>query len=214
MRASFLSQDRSDIGEAVKSLAQGMAKPTVAYQEDLKRLGRYLVGVPHLVLCYVQQSAPLVLSVNVDSDHAADKMTRKSTTGMTIVFGDHLLKSTSNLQSSIGLNVAEAEFYALCHGGAHGLGMKSFFADLGVKTALDLCSDSNSAGAFASRKGLGKQRHVQTRYLWIQERVACRHFRVKKIRTEKNTSDMLTKSVGLSRKILQTCLRNQLDYRR
>ena len=102
-----------------------------------------------------------------------------------------------NLQSSIGLNVAEAEFYALCHGGAHGLGMKSFFADLGVTTSVDLCSDSSSAGSFASRKGLGRQRHVQTRYLWIQERVACKHFRVKKIRTERNTADMLTKSVGL-----------------
>ena len=196
MRASFLSQDRADIGESVKSLAQGMAKPTRAYYEDLKRLGRYLLSLPHLALVYKQQRAPSVLTVNVDSDHAADKMTRKSTTGMTIVFGKHLLKSSSNLQSSIGLNVAEAEFYALRHGGAHSLGMQSFFRDLGIKTDLEICSDSSSAGSFSSRRGLGKQRHVQTRYLWIQERVSCRHFRIKKIRTENNTSDILTKSSG------------------
>ena len=98
-----------------------------------------------------------------------------------------------NLQSSIGLNVAEAEFYALCHGGAHGLGMKSFFADLGVTTSVDLCSDSSSAGSFASRKGLGRQRHVQTRYLWIQERVACKDVSLGKALGTENPADLLTK---------------------
>ena len=42
MRAAYLSQDRLDIGHAVKNLARGMVSPTEAKLADLKRLIRYL----------------------------------------------------------------------------------------------------------------------------------------------------------------------------
>ena len=55
-------------------------------------------------------------------------------------------------------------------------------------------SDSNAAKAFASRQGLGKQRHVQTRYLWIQHQVAVGAIIIIiKIKTDHNVSDILTK---------------------
>ena len=100
------------------------------------------------------------IRTSVDSDYAADRSTRKSTTGMVIRLGTHVVKTTSNLQTSVGLNVSECEFYALVHGGAHSLGMKAFLADLGLSLSIALESDSDAAGAFCSRRGLGKQRHV------------------------------------------------------
>ena len=175
MRASFVAQDRADIGDAVKTLAQGMATPTEANLADLKKLARYLVGKPYVALRYYQQPRPRVLTLKVDSDHAADKKTRRSTTGCVAYFGQHVVKTTSNLQSAIGLNVSESDYYALVHGGAHGLGLQAFPNDLGVKVNVEVASDSSSAKSFASRQGLGKQRHVQTRYLWLQERVALKH---------------------------------------
>ena len=44
MRASFLSQERSDLSETVKRLAQGMSKVRLAHWEMLKRMARYLSG--------------------------------------------------------------------------------------------------------------------------------------------------------------------------
>ena len=195
MRGSFLAQERADIGEAIKTLAQGMAKPTEQHWEDLKRCCRYLIGKPDLALHFYQQTMPTKIRTSVDSDYAADRTTRKSTTGMVVRLGGHVVKTTSNLQSSIGLNVSECEFYALVHGGAHSLGMQAFLKDLGLNLTIVLESDSNAAGAFCSRKGLGKQRHVETRFLWIQDRVATGHLRIKKIPGESNVSDILTKSV-------------------
>ena len=116
----------------------------------------------------------------VDSDHASDRMSRKSTTGMVVRLNDHVIKTSSDLQTSIGLNVSEAEYYALVHGAAHGLGLRSYFADLGLPIDIVVQSDSNAAKAFASRRGLGKQRHVMTRYLWLQERVKCNHISLQK----------------------------------
>ena len=46
MRAAYLSQDRLDIGHAVKNLARGMVSPTEAKLADLKRLIRYLKKIP------------------------------------------------------------------------------------------------------------------------------------------------------------------------
>ena len=69
------------------------------------------------------------------------------------------------MQTALGLNVGEAEFYALLQGGCHGLGFQAFLRDLVVDLKMIVERDSNSARASASRRGLGKQRHVQTRFL-------------------------------------------------
>ena len=198
MRASFLSQDRPDIAECVKRMAQGMSAPRVAHQELLKRLARYLLKFSSMAVIYRQQKLPTQIRISVDSDFAGCKVTRKSTTGCVQRFGSHLLKSNSNLQTSIGLNVAETEYYALCHGAAHGLGLQSFMRDLNLNVTLMVESDSNSARSFASRLGLGRQRHVQTRYLWLQSAVAGGRVEIKRVPTKDNVSDILTKPCDAS----------------
>ena len=216
MRAAFLGQDRADLGEAVKSLAQSMARPVPSALADLKHLGRYLAGRPSLALRFWQQDLSKVIRTTVDSDHAADRVTRKSTTGMVQRLGRHVVKATSNLQSAIGLNVSEAEFYALVHGAAHGLSLQAYMRDLGLEFAVVVDSDSTSAKAFASRLGLGKQRHVQTRYLWIQERVALKHFEIRKVATADNVSDILTKAIDgrtLRRHMDAMCYRDVPKHR-
>ena len=193
MRASFVAQDRADLGEAVKRLAQHMSKPTVAAMEELKRLGRYLKGQRSVALRFEQQRKPTALRVSVDSDFAADRATRRSTTGMVQRLGQHPIKASSNLQGPKGLNVSESEYYALVHGAAHGLGCQAYLKDLGVDVKLVIESDSNAARAFASRKGLGKQRHVQTRFLWLQDQVAMRSLHLERISGQRNVADILTK---------------------
>jgi hypothetical protein len=49
-RASFLASDRPDIEFAVKELCRGMSSPTNREAEALKRLARYLLGTPRLVM--------------------------------------------------------------------------------------------------------------------------------------------------------------------
>ena len=80
------------------------------------------------------------------------------------------------------------------------MGLQSLFADWNLKLQLSLHTDSSSAKAIASRRGTGKStRHIQTRMLWLQERVAAKHLRVVKVATESNPADMLTKTLGRSK---------------
>ena len=196
MRAQFLAQDRADIAETVKSLTRKMKAPNDADVKDLKRLGRYLVGKPRVVCTYEPQRTPKVIKVYTDSDHAGCLLTRKSTTGFVVMMGQHCIKHGSNLQSTIALSSGESEFYALVRASAIGLSIKALMQDWGAERALEIYSDSSAARGTASRRGLGKLRHVQTRYLWIQERVAENHLRICPIGTKNNLADLCTKPIG------------------
>ena len=67
-------------------------------------------------------------------------------------------------------------------------------------------TDSSAAKGFAQRRGLGRVKHVQVRYLWIQERLARREATLRWIPTARNVADILTKPVSgtLMRKHLRT----------
>ena len=196
MRAQFLGQDRADIAESVKSLTRKMKSPTEADFKDLKRLGRYLIGKPRVVNMFEAQRDSKVIKVFCDSDHAGCLLTRRSTTGLVLTIGRHTIKTTSNLQSTIALSSGESEFYALVRACAFGLSVQALYRDWGLEMDLVVASDSSAARGTASRRGLGKLRHVQTRYLWIQERVAKNELKIIAVGTKQNVADLCTKPVN------------------
>ena len=75
------------------------------------------------------------------------------------------------------------------------MGMQSLFKDLGVDVEVQINTDSSTGKSVASRRGAGKIRHLDTRELWIQERVARGDIVIEKVRGEDNVADGLTKHV-------------------
>ena len=53
-----------------------------------------------------------------------------------------------------------------------------------------VASGSSAARGTASRRGLGKLGHVQTRYLWIHERVAKNELKIVAVGTKQNVADL------------------------
>ena len=100
MRCAYLSQDRVDICESVKSLARFMASPTEHSWGKLKRLGRYLKGCPRVIQEFCPQDAYNSIVCYTDSDHAGCLFTRKSTSGVVCMAGKHWLKTSSTVQFS------------------------------------------------------------------------------------------------------------------
>ena len=115
---------------------------------------------------------------------------------MVILRGCHLLKHSSTLQTSVGLSSAEAEYYALTKGASFALGVQSFLRDLGIDCSIVLYCDSSSARALALRRGIGRIRHIETRFLWLQERLALKHMTLKTVKGTSNPSDVLTKQLA------------------
>ena len=131
-----------------------------------------------------------------DSDHASDVETRRSTVGQVIMLGTHCVKHCCKLWSQIGLSSAENEYYAICGTSATGMGIQALLHDWNISMDLNVLTDSSSAKAFASRRGLGRMKHIQTRFLWIQERLALKHFVLNKVGTLLNRADVLTKQLS------------------
>ena len=109
------------------------------------------------------------------------------------MLGDHPIKSWSSTQSVIALSTGEAELYAINKTAASGLGVQSILHDLGIHIDICVFTDATSGKAMASRRGLGKVRHIAVNELWIQEHVQNKTITIKKIKNKFNPADLLTK---------------------
>ena len=136
------------------------------------------------------------ITIYSDSDHAGCLVTRRSTTGTVVLMGKHCVKASSGLQSTIALSSGESEFYGIVKAASIGLQLQALLADWGYKVNVAVLTDSSAARGTCSRRGLGKLRHVQTRYLWVQEGLARSEITVDQVGTKNNIADMCTKPVN------------------
>ena len=103
------------------------------------------------------------------------------------------IKHWSRTQKTRALSSGEAEYYALVSGCAEGLGIQSLAEDMGYEVEVWVWTDSDACRGIASRRGLGKMRHVELRYLWVQEVAKEGRLEVRRIGGEYNLADHLTK---------------------
>ena len=104
-----------------------------------------------------------------------------------------VVKHWSRTQATPALSSGEAEYYALVTACAEGLGLRSVLQDMGIPSKVRVWTDSSAAKAISSRRGLGRLRHVELRYLWVQELIAEERVEVKKVGGLHNPADHLTK---------------------
>ena len=191
-RANYLATDRVDIAFAAKEICRDMSKPTEESWTRLKRLGRYLRGMPRLIEHFPTQECNH-LRVYADSDWAGCIATRKSTSGGVAMLGNHQLKHWSTTQGVIALSSAEAELYGIVKAAVQGMGLISVARDLGEELTMELLTDSSAAKGVCNRKGLGKVRHLDTNLLWVQDKVKNGDLIITKINGENNPADLFTK---------------------
>eukprot|EP00959_Pyramimonas_sp_CCMP1952_P447280 9364981-Pyramimonas_sp.AAC.1 len=89
-------------------LARRMKGPKETRMEDLKRIGRYLKKYPAGRLLFPALKLPRKVCVDCDSDYSGDPIARRSRSGMAILWGAHLLKHGSSVQSTVSLSSGEA----------------------------------------------------------------------------------------------------------
>ena len=111
------------------------------------------------------------------------------------MLGNHVIKTWSSTQAVIALSSGEAEYYGIVKGGTMGLGARSEMEDLGYTARIVIRTDASAAKGIANRRGLGKVRHIDTRELWMQEKVGNGDLEVEKVKGTENVADALTKYV-------------------
>ena len=106
------------------------------------------------------------------------------------------MRAWSSNQNVIALSSGEAEYYAALKGASSALGFQSMLRDLGMEASITLYTDSSAARGIIHRAGLGKLRHLETGYLWLQAAVKAKKLQVRKVLGTENPADLLTKHLA------------------
>ena len=102
-------------------------------------------------------------------------------------------KSFCLVKNTVSLSSAEAEFHALKTGIFEGMVTKHLLNELGYEATLVNHLDNQSAKASASKRGLGRMKHVILRYLFVQDVVEKKQTTLTCVNTNSNKADLMTK---------------------
>ena len=93
-----------------------------------------------------------------------------------------------------------------CKGAAQGLGMMALLHDFGLTVSVTVHTDASAAIGIVRRAGLGKLRHLNVRYLWVQDQVKRERLWLEKVAGADNPADLATKhlSADVMRKHLES----------
>jgi hypothetical protein len=194
-RANYLSLDRMDIQHATKEACREMAAPTEKSLAKMKHLARYLLSYPSATIRFQDtiETNDQVIDVFSDSDWAGCLKTRRSTSGGVMMVAGGVVKTWSSTQATVAQSSGEAEYYAIVRAAMEAIGLKSIMEDLGWQASIRLWVDSSAAKSIASRVGLGRVRHLEVKFLWLQQTVKDKRVSIHKVRGDSNPADALTK---------------------
>jgi hypothetical protein len=195
MRLAYLSTDRPDLCHAVRTLAGAMKSPKLNDMLRLKKAVRYLLKYPYMKRVFAEQTLKeLKVTAWSDSDSVGDLRTRRSTSGSVVKIGGHSVLVKGASQKIVALSSAESEYYGICRTATLAefvKGILEFWYDKVGMTKVKV--DSSSAKAMTEREGVGQSRHIQAKYLWLQEKVSEKELEIDKVKGVLNDSDLVTK---------------------
>ena len=141
---------------------------------------------------------PSEIRAVTDANWAGELEGLRSTSCVWIYFGDHLLGT----YSSVALSTAESEYISITRGAAHPLEVRSAKVEFGLTFNVVCETDASAGRAMATRRGVGRVRHLDARLLWLQQLCAESVVQVRARPGELNEAEMGTKMVDFRRMTL------------
>ena len=194
-------KSRPDISFAVNQASRHCEEPTEVDYKSLMYILQYLNCTKNKSIYYSRNSEFIGYS---DSDFANDETTRKSTSGYIYLLGDSPISWKTQLQKTVTLSTAEAEFVSLTECAKQGLWFKNLFKEIFDKEIkIKIMVDNKACIAIAQdTNSKGRCKHIDIRYKFIQEKILENKIQLEYINTEKMLADPLTKSIsGINMKI-------------
>uniref|UniRef100_A0A2N9HFH1 Reverse transcriptase Ty1/copia-type domain-containing protein n=1 Tax=Fagus sylvatica TaxID=28930 RepID=A0A2N9HFH1_FAGSY len=179
-RLIYLINTRPDLTFAVSVVSQFMNAPRTAHMDAVHHILRYLKRSPDLGLFYPigHQSR---LSCFTDANYAGSQTDRRSTTGLSTFYGNHLISWRSKKQAVVSRSSAKAEYHAM----AQGTCSSQLFCD--NKSAIMLASDSILHE---------RSKHIEVDIHFIREKVRSGIIISSFVPSSEQIADVFTKPMG------------------
>eukprot|EP00435_Cladocopium_sp_Y103_P006539 s1805_g2.t1 len=125
-----------------------------------------------------------------------------------------LATAWSRTQKSIALSSCESEYLASAGGGAEGLYIGRLWEFLVRKeVSIAVVTDSSSGKAFAQRLGVGRMKHIDVKFLWLQRCVKEQLLTIESVGTLFNVADLGTKKLNKLRRLFLMFLMNIVEFK-
>jgi hypothetical protein len=194
----YLIHTRPDLAFLVGVASRYMEKPTIMHMQAVKKIIRYLKGTTDFELVYTLGEEQEVLAGYSDSDIGADLGGRRSTSSMAFYLNESLVTWCSQNQKTVDLSSYEVEFMAAIAVAMQALWLRNMFSKLTATKPLvvPLYVDNNST--ISLMKNLvfhGRSKHTDIKYHFIRQCVERGLIMVRRIGTNEQRADSLTKAL-------------------
>jgi hypothetical protein len=186
---------RLDIAHAVGVVSRYLSNPGKPHWDAVKWILRYLRGTSTLCLCF-GNSKP-ILEGFADADMAGDLDDRRSTSDFLFTFAGGAISWQSKLQKCVALYTTEAEYIAATEAGKEMVWLKRFLLELGLNQLnyVIFCDSQSAMDLSKNSMYHSRTKHIDVRYHWLRLAIEEQMLQLKKIHTNDNAADMLTKAV-------------------
>ncbi|KAE8251482.1 hypothetical protein A4X13_0g3976 [Tilletia indica] len=198
---AYLAQGtRPDLAYAVSTLGKFSSDPSSLHLIAAKRVLRYLRKTSGAKLAFGgRKDEELQMEGFVDSDWAADRDDRRSTSGFVFTIGGGAVSWGSRKQGAVALSTAEAEYIAAGVAGREAMllsgALKAAGQDIGTVTVH---CDNQAAIQLVKNPGShhDRSKHIDIAHHWIRDKTQEGAFAFQYIPTDLNPADAFTKPLG------------------
>ena len=159
----------------------------------LKHIARYLVDKQECAWQFSEQKPPTKIVAFTDADWASNDEDRRSVDTVHLFFGRALLETSTCTQQVSALSSGESEFYGVLRSSACALQIRQLLLDMNIEMGVEILPDSSAARGMVRRSGSGRVKHLEVRWLWLQEQTREKELHVGTVDTAHNSSDLGTK---------------------
>jgi len=193
---------RPDIAFSVSKLGQELKNPTDKSFTMAARILRYLRKTHNYGLRYPKKQlkrSEMKLSGYVDADFAGDLNDRKSQYGYLFFLGDCLIDWGSWKMRMVTLSSAESELVGAVEAGKTAKWLRQLLKEILVEqTAATVIYEDNAGTIFLSETTCfsRRTRHIDVRYHFLNEVVHRGLIKLKKVASNDNLADIMTKALS------------------
>ena len=130
----------------------------------------------------------------VDSDHAGCIRTRRSSSCILAMMGQHVIQTVVLTQGVVALSSGESEFYGHVRAAVEAVFLRNLLKFSDHVVQITIVTDSSAAKGFVEKLGCGrKMKHIAVQNLYLQGLVRQKIINVEKIKGTEHPPDVGTK---------------------
>ncbi len=189
---------RPDLAWVVTKLSQHLAIPTETDWMTILHVLQYIKTTLDYKLVFKKSSNRLKLQGHSDSDWAASRDDRKSTTGYVFKLNSNgpVIAWKSKKQHTVALSSCEAEYMAMTHATQELLFLDMLCNDFGIKSPHPISIHGDNQGSLDMiRNPVSNERskHIDTKHHFIRDNYTNGIIDVLYVPTGENTADIFAK---------------------